>query len=317
MNKEKDLEVWSFSKIKATKGCKLAYEYEYIQNLPADTVVPEFEIAKELHEKYEKFLKNKEIDIFEVQKILKNYNIIETEKYYELTIPELNVKFIGYADIVFENEKERLIIDLKTRYNPEITEEDLLQLEIYSTLAYLENPKTINKIGIYAIHNKYCPLNIKESKAPLESLIYSEIVLAKDRIEKMKIDTSQCNYCKYRKRCSYGQTEIDETDIKAIAEKYLYLKAQLKRYESILRGYVETVGEPIQVGNKFLGYFESIHTKIDPIQFINLCKRLDIDFIDTLRIDVRKAKELAKKYEDLLQAFDFEMKYEFSLKNNK
>jgi len=317
---KKDLEVWSFSKIRATKGCKLAFEYEYILQFPPDTVVPEFEIAKELHKNLQIKFKERTIEIEDIRRLLDSYEIIEVERPYEHEMPEINAKFIGFADIVLENEEERLIIDLKTRYNPEITEDDRLQLEIYSALSNIENPKR-TKIGIYAIHNKYCPLNVTESKIYLESslekFITSEILFARDRIKRMKVDVSNCGFCKYRKRCDYEHLETDENDIYEIAKKYLHLKAQLKRYENILKNYIETTGSPIQIKDKMLGFFETVQTKIDPIAFISLCKELNIDFINALKIDTRKAKELARKYESLLQAFDFEVKYEFKLKNGK
>jgi hypothetical protein len=317
---KRDLEIWSFSKIRATKGCKLAFEYEYILQLPPDTIVPEFEIAKELHKNLQTKFKEKTIENEDIKKLLDHYEIIEIERPYEYEFPEINAKFVGFADIVLENEEERLIIDLKTRYSPEITEDDHLQLEIYSALSNIENPKK-TKIGIYAIHNKYCPLNVKESKiylqSSLEKFIISEILWARERIKKMKVEVSNCNFCKYRRRCNYGNLETDENDIYEIAKKYLHLKAQLKRYENILKNYVETTGFPIQIKDKMLGFFETIQTKVDPIVFISLCKELGINFIDALRIDTRKAKELAKKYEALLQAFDFEVKYEFKLKNGK
>ena len=130
----------------------------------------------------------------------------------------------------------------------------------------------------------------------------------------MVVKTSECQYCEYKRSCDYGLKEIDNNDIQAIAEKYLYLKSQVDLYEEILRKHVELTGQKIKVGDKEIGFYERTYAKIDVPEFIMLCQDNDIPFVNAVKIDTIKAKQLAKKYDILTQAIDTEVKYVFTTK---
>jgi len=304
------MERWSFSKIEATKGCKIAYEKRYIQGLPPDTEVPMFTEAKETHEKIQgKFLK-REIDHPLIVPYLEGS--VYTEKEYKYFFEDM--EFVAYADVVLETETDRLILDIKSRYNADITDRDGLQLLTYLALANAENPMAQNKVGVYAAYNNFSPVTIADIEPPPLSFIVDEIEKAKKRIPRMTVKTSECASCEYRKNCEYGLKMENDNSLAAIAEKYLYLKAQVDMYEEMLKKHAETTGEKIRVGDKEIGFFERVYTIIDTTSFITLCENNNIPYIDAVKIDVTKAKQRAKKYDVLTQAFDKEVKYVFTTK---
>jgi len=308
------MERWSFSKIESTRGCKIAYEKRYIQNLPPDTEVPEYTEAKKIHEEIQtKFLK-RQIDHLELY--LKPYleGNIYIEKAYKHYFQSDDIEYTAYADVVLENENSRLILDIKCRYNSNINERDRLQLLSYLALANQEKPVKKNKIGILATYNQFMPVTLIDTEPPSIDFVLEEIEKAKRRVLRMATKTSECAYCEYKRSCDYGLKEVDNNDMRAIAEKYLYLKAQVDLYEEMLRKHVELTGERIEVGDKEIGYFEKIYTVVNTPEFIMLCKDADISYINAIKIDTMKAKQLAKRYDILTQAIGKEIKYVFATK---
>jgi len=306
------MEKWSFSKIDATKGCRIAFEKKYIQNAPPDTEVPEFVEAHKIHENIQQDFLKKQIEYPALTPYLNNS--IFVEKKYSHYFQQEDIEFIAFADVVMETEVSRVIIDIKCRYNSGINERDKLQLLVYSALANEERPTAQTKIGILAPYNLYSPISLVEINPPSVDFILSEIEKAKRRIQRMQIKTSECEYCEYRKGCEYGKTETDETDLQAVAEKYLYLKAQIERYEEMLRKHAEITGKKIKVGDKELGFFERFYTKVNVSEFLTLCKDNKIPFLNSIKIDTAKAKYLAKKYDILTSAMEKEIKYVFGTK---
>jgi len=308
------MEKWSFSKIEATRGCKIAFEKRYIQELPTDTEVPEYEQAKRIHEEIEeKFLK-KEID----NPVLAMYKDADVfiEKEYNFSNGE--IEFIAYPDVIIETEINRLIIDIKCRYDATITDKDKLQLMIYASMAQHEKPVANTTIGIYAVYNQHYPLTTICIEPLSIDFILAEIQKAKRRIPRMTVKTSECQYCEYKRGCDYGIKPIDETNLQLVAEEYLYLKARADMYEEILRKHIELTGEPVQIGEIQLGFFERAYTVINPVEFLKLCKDANIeDFISCVKIDTTKAKKFAKENEILYQAMDKEIKYVFGIKRIK
>ena len=130
----------------------------------------------------------------------------------------------------------------------------------------------------------------------------------------MVVKTSECQYCEYKRSCDYGLKEIDNNDMQAIAEKYLYLKSQVDLYEEILKKHIELTNQKIRVGDNEIGFFERSYTKVDVSEFIMLCQDNDIPYINIVKIDTVKAKQLAKKYDILTQAIDKEIRYVFATK---
>ncbi len=307
------MERWSFSKIEATKGCKIAFEKRYIQELPPDTEVPEFVDAKAMHEKIEEKFLNKQIDEYNIFAPTVYYNVY-AEKEYKHFFEEEEIEFIAYPDIILERDDFRLILDIKCRYDNKINERDKLQLLIYSALANKENPVKDNKIGILAVYNHYEPINAVYIEPAGLDFILTEIEKAKRRIPRMTVKTSECSFCEYKKSCEYGSETIDESNIQSVAEKYLYLKSQLEMYEEMLRKHAEMTDKKIRVGDKELGFFERVYTKVEVPEFIMLCEDNKIPYIDTIKIDTVKAKQLARKYEILTQAIGKDVKYVFTAK---
>jgi CRISPR/Cas system-associated exonuclease Cas4 (RecB family) len=307
------MENWSFSKIEATRGCKIAFEKRYINELPPDTEVPEYTEAKKIHEEIQaKFIK-KQVDDYPM---LKPYasNIIAVEKVYRHYFKEQDIEFVAYADVVLETEVTRVILDIKCRYNSNINERDKLQLLIYLALANQERPVAQNKAGIIVPYNQFMPVTLIDIEPPPIDFLLDEIEKAKRRIPRMTVKTSECAYCEYKRSCDYGLKEIDNNDMQAIAEKYLYLKAQVDLYEEILRKHIELTNQKIRVGDKEIGFFERAYTKVDVPEFIMLCQDNDVPYLDAVKIDTVKAKQLAKKYDILTQAMDKEIKYVFTTK---
>lgn len=306
------MERWSFSKIEATRGCKLAFEKRYIQNLPPDTEVLEFKEAVKVHEDIqEKFIK-REFDY----PILNPYieSNIAVEKEYKLFFEGEDIEFIACADIVLETEISRIILDIKTRYDSSIKERDKLQLMTYLALADIERPVAQNKVGIIAPYNQFMPVTLMDMEPPSFEFILEEIRKAKRRIPKMSVRTSDCAYCGYKRSCKYGLKAIDDGDIQAVAEKYLYLKAQVDMLEEILKKHTEFTSQKIRVGDKEIGFFERVITKINAPEFILLCEENNIPYFNVVKIDTTKAKQLAKKNDILSQAFEKEIKYVFATK---
>ena len=306
------MERWSFSKIEATRGCKLAFEKRYIQELPPDTEVPEYTEAKKIHEEIQTNFIRKQIDY----PILIPYltSTIEVEKAYRHYFEEQDIEFVAYADVVLETEISRVILDIKCRYNSNINERDNLQLLMYLALANQERPVAQNKIGIILPYNHFIPVVLLDAQPLSTDFILEEIEKAKRRIPRMTVKTSECAYCEYKRSCDYGLKEIDNNDMQAIAEKYLYLKAQVDLYEEMLRRHVELTNEKIRVGDKEIGFFERAYTKVDVPEFIMLCQDNDIPYLNAVRIDAIKAKQLAKKHDILTQAIDKDIKYVFATK---
>jgi CRISPR/Cas system-associated exonuclease Cas4 (RecB family) len=307
------MEKWSFSKIEATRGCKIAFEKRYINELPPDTEVPEYTEAKKIHEEIQaKFIK-KQVDDYPM---LKPYasNIIAVEKVYRHYFKEQDIEFVAYADVVLETEVTRVILDIKCRYNSNINERDKLQLLIYLALANQERPVAQNKAGIIVPYNQFMPVTLIDIEPPPIDFLLDEIEKAKRRIPRMTVKTSECAYCEYKRSCDYGEKEIDNNDMQAIAEKYLYLKSQVDLYEEILRKHIELTNQKIRVGDKEIGFFERAYTKVDVPEFIMLCQDNDVPYLDAVKIDTVKAKQLAKKYDILTQAMDKEIKYVFTTK---
>ena len=307
------MENWSFSKIEATKGCRILYEKKYIQKLPPDTTVPEYEEAKKIHEEIQTNFIKRQVDY----PILNPYmsNIIAVEKAYRHYFKEQDIEFVAYADVVLETEVSRVILDIKCRYNSNINERDRLQLLTYLALANQERPVAQNKIGIIVPYNQFMPVTLIDiEEPPPVDLILEEIEKAKRRIPRMTVKTSECAYCEYKRSCDYGLKEIDSNDMQAIAEKYLYLKAQTDLYEEILRKHIELTNQKIRVGDKEIGFFERAYTKVDVPEFIMLCQDNDIPYLNVVKIDTVKAKQLAKKYDILTQAIDKEIRYVFATK---
>ena len=305
------MEGWSFSKIDSTRGCKIAFEKRYIHNLPPDTEVPEYEEAKKIHEEIQTNFIKRQVDYPALAPFLHS---IQIEKAYRHYFEEHDIEFIAYADVVLETENSRIILDIKCRYNSNINERDNLQLLTYLALANQERPVMQNKIGIISPYNRFMPMTLVDADPPTIDFILEEIEKAKRRMKKMTVKTSECAYCEYKRGCEYGLKEIDNNDMQAIAEKYLYLKAQVELYEEMLRKHVELTGEKIEVGDKEIGYFEKVYTKVNIPEFIMLCKDIDISYIDAIKIDTVKAKQLAKKHDILAQAIDKEIKYVFATK---
>jgi len=296
MEKEK----WSVSKIKATKGCRLAFEKRYIQMQPADTIIPELERAKEIHEQIETAFEKRQVSSSLIQPFMNG--IVTTEREYRLELPEISAEFIGYADVVIETDATRLIIDIKTRYNRGINDDDRLQLTTYSIIANLERKVPLNKIAVYSAMNEYEPLFIEDIDIPTVDYIIEEIEKAKKRIPRMQINTAECDYCCYKKSCEYAKTEIDENNITQIAEKYLFLEAQTNRYKELLKKHAELTGEIICIGDKKIGFFERNQTIIETELFINICKNNNIGYASLLKIDTTAAKKLLKQHKVLEQA---------------
>jgi hypothetical protein len=242
-------------------------------------------------------------------------NIIAVEKAYRHYFKEQDIEFVAYADVVLETEVSRVILDIKCRYNSNINERDRLQLLTYLALANQERPVAQNKIGIIVPYNQFMPVTLIDiEEPPPVDLILEEIEKAKRRIPRMTVKTSECAYCEYKRSCDYGLKEIDNNDMQAIAEKYLYLKAQVDLYEEILRKHIELTNQKIRVGDKEIGFFERAYTKVDVPEFIMLCQDNDVPYLDAVKIDTVKAKQLAKKYDILTQAMDKEIKYVFTTK---
>lgn len=307
------MERWSFSKIEATKGCKIAFEKRYIQELPPDTEVPEFVEAKAMHEHIEeKFLNSEAYEYFNLVKYALGNAYVEKE--YKYFFKEEDIEFIAYPDVVLEVGDYRLILDIKCRYDNKINERDKLQLLIYSALARQDNPVSYNSVGIIAAYNRYEPVKTIEIEPPELGFILTEIERAKRRIPRMTVKTSECSFCEYKKSCEYGSEIIDESNIQAVAEKYLYLKAQLEMYEEMLRKHAEMTDKKIRVGDKELGFFERVYTKVEVPEFIMLCEDNKIPYIEAIKIDTVKAKQLARKYEILTQAIGKDVKYVFTAK---
>jgi len=307
------MEKWSFSKIEATRGCKLAFEKRYIQELPPDTTVLEYEEAKKIHEEIQTNFIKRQVDY----PMLNPYtsNIIAVEKVYRHYFKEQDIEFVAYADVVLETEVSRVILDIKCRYNSNINEKDKLQLLIYVALANQERPVAQNKVGIIVPYNQFMPVTLIDiEEPPPVDFILEEVEKAKRRIPRMTVKTSECAYCEYKRSCDYGAKEIDNNDMQAIAEKYLYLKAQVDLYEEILRKHIELTNQRIKVGDKEIGFFERAYTKVDVPEFIMLCQDNDIPYIDAVKIDTVKAKQLAKKHDILTQAIGKEIKYVFATK---
>jgi len=306
------MERWSFSKIEATRGCKIAFEKRYIQELPPDTEVPEYEEAKKIHEEIQTNFIKRQVDYPMLEPYLKS--TVEVEKAYRHYFEEQDIEFVAYADVVLETEVSRVILDIKCRYNSNINERDRLQLLTYLALANQERPVAQNKAGIIAPYNQFVPVTLIDVEPPPVDFILEEIEKAKKRISRMTVKTSECAYCEYKRSCDYGLKEIDNNDMQAIAEKYLYLKAQVDLYEAMLRRHVELTNQKIKVGDKEIGFFERAYTKVDVPEFIMLCQDNDIPYLNAVKIDTVKAKQLARKYDILTQAMDKEIKYVFATK---
>ena len=306
------MERWSFSKIEATRGCKIAFEKRYIQELPPDTEVPEYEEAKKIHEEIQTNFIKRQVDYPMLEPYLKS--TVEVEKAYRHYFEEQDIEFVAYADVVLETEVSRVILDIKCRYNSNINERDRLQLLTYLALANQERPVAQNKAGIIAPYNQFMPVTLIDIEPLSTDFILEEIEKAKRRIPRMTVKTSECAYCEYKRSCDYGLKEIDNNDMQAIAEKYLYLKAQVDLYEEMLRRHVELTNQKIRVGDKEIGFFERAYTKVDVPEFIMLCQDNNIPYLNAVKIDTVKAKQLAKKYDILTQAMDKEIKYVFAAK---
>ena len=307
------MERWSFSKIEATRGCRIAFEKRYIQELPPDTEVPEYIEAKKIHEEIQANFIKRKVEYPILEPYLKS--TVAVEKAYRHYFEEQDIEFIAYADVVLETEVSRLILDIKCRYNSNINERDRLQLLTYLALANQERPVAQNKVGIIAPYNQFMPVTLTDiEELPPVDFILEEIEKAKRRIPRMTVKTSECAYCEYKRSCDYGLKEIDNNDMQAIAEKYLYLKAQVDLYEAMLRRHVELTNQKIKVGDKEIGFFERAYTKVDVPEFIMLCQDNDIPYLNAVKIDTVKAKQLARKYDILTQAMDKEIKYVFATK---
>jgi CRISPR/Cas system-associated exonuclease Cas4 (RecB family) len=302
------MEHWSHSKIEATKGCKLAFEKRYIEQAPADTEIPEFESAKEIHEKIQQDFMDGKANYEALNEYLKGAEI-ETEKEYRLTIDDY--EFIGFADLVIERPDLRVIIDIKCRYSSDINEKDALQLNAYATMANLESRKP-TLVGILATFNNYQPISLVEVSTDLD--IRAEIEKAKKRIKRMQVKTSSCDMCEYRGACEMGQKCVNELNIDEIAEKYLYIEALSKKYEAMLKKHLELTGDHIVIGDKKIGFFERVNLIIDPVEFITLCQQEGIDYIEALKIDTIKAKKLAKQNEKISQVVGQKISFSFGTK---
>jgi hypothetical protein len=79
----------------------------------------------------------------------------------------------------------------------------------------------------------------------------------------------------------------------------------------MLKRHLELTGDTIVVGDKKIGFFERVSLTIDPVEFIALCQREGIDYIDALKIDTVKAKKIAKQNERISQVVGQKVSFNF------
>lgn len=312
-----NIKKWSPSLIKLTKGCKREFELTVNQS-PEEVYVTELEEGIKNHENIESFLKYNNINAIsnlpqkaqqQLHVIKKEFTPFETEKILQ------NDKIFGIADFISEQKECVTIIDFKSRYNSNIEEDDKIQLYTYASLVNTDKPI---KIGIFAIYNAFSPLKIETlnmSQKDLQLYVEHQIELAEKRIPKMKINTSRCKFCKFIISCDYTtQNNNPENTIENIARKYIRIKELLKRYEYILRNYVELTGKNIIVDNIELGMHIRNKTIVDDVELFKYCINNNIDIFKLFRPLVSEIKKMSKTHPELANFVFIEQEYVFDAK---
>ncbi|MEM4134337.1 MAG: PD-(D/E)XK nuclease family protein [Candidatus Micrarchaeia archaeon] len=312
---------WSPTMINATKKCKRHFEKKFIEEAPAEVIIQEFEQGKQYHEIAERFLiTGNDVNLqglnSEVQKALKeikNMGKLYIEKEFE------NEIIRGIADIVIDNENEWIVIDIKSRYDSDISQDDYVQLYTYLYFLQQEQEKENARIGILALHNQFHPLHIEQAQyktlQDLKEYVEHQIELAEKRIQHMRINTSYCKYCEYILSCD-AITE-KPVSIEEIARKYLQLEQLLKQYEYTLREHVNITGQNIVVDDVEIGMHIRNVTKIDEELLLKIAKEQQIPLHTIYKPDITNIKKLAKKHQELANAINIEQDYYFTSKKIK
>lgn len=308
-----NLSKWTPTLIRKTKGCKRAFEF-MIAGKPDEVIIDEYEAGVEAHERIERYLKFGDESILsffnekvqrEIKSLKQLFKNIETEKYLECDL------ICGVADFVAVGEHYVVVIDFKSRYEAEITQDDYIQL--YSYL-YMLPDKPIKQIGILSIFNAFQPLvieNVNMTKEELREWIKHQIKLAERRIPHMKVNVAYCRYCPYIKSCDLAETE---ESIEEIAQKYIKLKELIKRYEAILEEYVNRTGQNINVDGLEIGYHVRNVTEIDKEYLDKVIVDYSLDRNMFYKPDTIQIKKLAKKFPAIANAITIKPEYVFTVK---
>lgn len=286
---------------------------------PIENEVPEFEAGKIAHEKIENYLntKNKKYIADFPQAVQRDLDLILSYGGTLKTEVKLeNEDFEGIADIVIELEDKWIVIDIKSRFEATIEEEDFWQLYFYLYLLQLQKAKPEALIGILSCWNAYNPLVMQTAQfdtvEELKEYVSSIIKRAERAIQHGKINTSCCRYCHYMMSCDYSSKEV--TSIEDIARQYVHLKSLLNTYEKQLREHVELTGKNIIVDGLEIGMHVKNKTVVDEEQLKKIVATNNIDPALVYKPHITAIKKLAKQYDEIANCLTVEQTYEFSIK---
>lgn len=347
MSFDKKYMPWSFTKLNALK-CPRYFLKRYIEKAPYEFEPEEFKKGIEAHDIAEMILKGEYEDdyipfpenvYFTLNKIKKyaENKKIETEKDFysdeELLnfFPEKpeNCGFMGKVDVLIRDENELVIYDLKNRYDPMISEQDLFQLKTYAFLNW-DGEKKI-RVGIIALKNNIEPLREKEISfdeiVDFEVKIRTMIKKAEKRLKEYEKtgfipipNVVNCIYCYYKLSCPVSD-EFKGENKNEIFKKIFILTLQLEDLKKQAKEYVKKNGKIIldDVGIEF-DLYPVYKTEVDEYSFREICFKLGLNPNDFLKYDTEKIKNLAKRrgFEELINALQFEIKhFSFSFKKVK
>jgi len=236
-----------------------------------------------------------------------------------------NAFFRSILDRIDIEDNRVLVTDYKTGW--EITK-DKAQLETYAWMA-----KTIfPQIDTFYVEHYFVRYNTKR----YSELTGEDIERAKRRVKRIvkriEKDTefpptpsTRCSWCPYLVRCAQLaniqnlQLPVLDTKEKAIqiAGRLLIVKEAVKRVEQMLKEYCKEYGK-IPLGDGFYGYHVIESPKVKNIEeFMNILWDKGENPLLYLSVDMRKARPLLNKIEELEGVIEFEKKTQFRFKKVK
>ena len=267
----------------------------------------------------------------EMERILKGLGIsaqtgwqLETEKRIEWKLGEY--KLISIPDLFgireLEDEKEAVVVDIKTRPFNVVYDRDREQLRLYATALF--NLYDVDKVRYYIYFSAKRELEYVGTFIGMDADLNEAEILDKikwmEEIINAKTEPEgeiggDCQYCEYILSCPKLEHEPDYNDLEGYVKRWWLAKNVVDRAKDRVKAILQGIEkERVQVDDIEAGFFETSVTDVDDVGFLTDLVRVKMgdEIAEGFKVVLQelvnegvittnktKAKSLAKKIESL------------------
>ncbi len=258
----------------------------------------------------------------EMERILKGLGIsaqtgwqLETEKKIEWKVGEY--KLISIPDLFgireLEDEKEAVVVDIKTRPFNVVYDRDREQLRLYATALF--NLYDVDKVRYYIYFSAKKELEYVGTFIGMDADLNEAEILDKikwmEEIINAKTEPEgeiggDCQYCEYILSCPKLEHEPDYNDLEGYIKRWWLAKNIVDRSKDRVKAILQGIEkERVQVDDIEAGFFETSVTDVDDVGFLSevVAHKTSIinESIDKV-LQEQENKEIGKVLGELLEA---------------